>query len=444
MTASGELVPLDVARLERIVREACSGLADVAPDAIVRDALRGLFDGIPQADVATALIMSARPLIEREPNYTYVTARLLLDVLRREALTFLEGRAQEATQAEMAERYSEYFVAFVAKGIELGLLDPRLGEFDLDAACGRTSTRARPCIHVPRVANALRPLFLAVAKRAFRAAASHVHARRDGARVERGRPRSASDRVLRSIELVRLHELHADAVQRGHSSGRSSRAAISTTVPDDLDGIYGAIRDNALLSKFAGGLGNDWSRVRALGAHIKGTNGKSQGVVPFLKVANDTAVAVNQGGKRKGAVCAYLATWHLDVEEFLELRKNTGDERRRTHDMHTAHWIPDLFMRRVAADGGLDVVLARRGSGFARSLRPRRSTAPTKPTSSAPSAASSRCGSASRLSSSGAGCCRCSSRRGIRGSRSRIRATCARRSSTWAPCTARTSAPRSR
>ena len=124
-----------------------------------------------------------------------------------------------------------------------------------------------------------------------------------------------------------------------------------TTVPDDLDGIYGAIRDNALLSKFAGGLGNDWSRVRALGAHIKGTNGKSQGVVPFLKVANDTAVAVNQGGKRKGAVCAYLATWHLDVEEFLELRKNTGDERRRTHDMHTAHWIPDLFMRRVAADG---------------------------------------------------------------------------------------------
>ncbi len=123
-----------------------------------------------------------------------------------------------------------------------------------------------------------------------------------------------------------------------------------TTVPDDLDGIYSSIKDNALLSKFAGGLGNDWTRVRGLGAHIKGTNGKSQGVVPFLKVANDTAVAVNQGGKRKGAVCAYLETWHIDIEEFLELRKNTGDERRRTHDMNTANWIPDLFMQRVAEE----------------------------------------------------------------------------------------------
>jgi ribonucleoside-diphosphate reductase alpha chain len=124
-----------------------------------------------------------------------------------------------------------------------------------------------------------------------------------------------------------------------------------TTVSDDLDGIYEALKENALLSKFAGGLGNDWTNVRALGSHIKGTNGKSQGVVPFLKVVNDTAVAVNQGGKRKGAVCAYLETWHLDIEEFLELRKNTGDDRRRTHDMNTANWIPDLFMKRVMENG---------------------------------------------------------------------------------------------
>ena len=124
-----------------------------------------------------------------------------------------------------------------------------------------------------------------------------------------------------------------------------------TTVADDLEGIYDAIKENALLSKFAGGLGNDWTPVRALGSHIKGTNGKSQGVVPFLKVVNDTAVAVNQGGKRKGAVCSYLETWHLDIEEFLELRKNTGDDRRRTHDMNTANWVPDLFMKRVMENG---------------------------------------------------------------------------------------------
>jgi hypothetical protein len=124
-----------------------------------------------------------------------------------------------------------------------------------------------------------------------------------------------------------------------------------TTVADDLDGIYQSIKENALLQKYAGGLGNDWTPVRSLGSRIKGTNGQSQGVIPFLKVVNDTAVAVNQGGKRKGAVCAYLETWHLDIEEFLDLRKNTGDERRRTHDMNTANWIPDLFMKRVMENG---------------------------------------------------------------------------------------------
>ncbi len=217
-----------------------------------------------------------------------------------------------------------------------------------------------------------------------------------------------------------------------------------TTVADDLDGIYEAIKENALLSKFAGGLGNDWTNVRAMGSHIKGTNGKSQGVVPFLKVVNDTAVAVNQGGKRKGAVCTYLETWHLDIEEFLELRKNTGDDRRRTHDMNTANWIPDLFMKRVMEGGDWTLfspsdvpdlhdkwgqrvrggVHALRGEG-----RARRAEALQED---------------SRACSSGARCCRCCSRPGIRGSRSRMRATCARRSSTWAPCTARTSAPRSR
>ena len=210
-----------------------------------------------------------------------------------------------------------------------------------------------------------------------------------------------------------------------------------TTVSDDLDGIYEAIKENALLSKFAGGLGNDWTNVRAMGSHIKGTNGKSQGVVPFLKVVNDTAVAVNQGGKRKGAVCTYLETWHLDIEEFLELRKNTGDDRRRTHDMNTANWIPDLFMKRVIEGGDWTLFSPsdvpdlhdKWGHAFEeayialrREGRPRRAQAASR--------RSPRC-------SCGGRCCRCCSRPGIRGSRSRMRATCARRSRTSAPCTAR-------
>ena len=144
-----------------------------------------------------------------------------------------------------------------------------------------------------------------------------------------------------------------------------------TTVDDDLDGIFYSIKDNALLSKYSGGLGNDWTPVRGIGSHIKGTNGQSQGVVPFLKIANDTAVAVNQGGKRKGAVCAYLETWHPDIEEFLDLRKNTGDDRRRTHDMNTAHWVPDLFMRAGRGGWRLDAVLPRRGPRPARPVRQR-------------------------------------------------------------------------
>jgi ribonucleoside-diphosphate reductase alpha chain len=350
LSASGERIPLDVERLERVLAEACDGLSDVRGEPILGETLRSLYDGVPQAEVATALVMSARPLIEREPNYSFVTARLLLDVLRRESLSFLAGAAREATQAEMAREYPEYFAAFIERGVQLELLDPRLAELDL-AILGRALLPERDLQFTYLGLQTLYDRYL-------------LHWR--GARFElpqalfmrvaMGLALNEIDREGRAIEFYRLLSsfdfMSSTPTLFNSGTVRSQLSSCYlTTVPDDLAGIYGAVRDNALLSKFAGGLGNDWTRVRALGAHIKGTNGKSQGVVPFLKVANDTAVAVNQGGKRKGAVCAYLETWHLDIEEFVELRKNTGDERRRTHDMHSAHWVPDLFMQRVAADG---------------------------------------------------------------------------------------------
>jgi ribonucleoside-diphosphate reductase alpha chain len=347
-TPAGERVPLDTARLERVVREACAGVAGAAAEPILDETLRSLFDGMPQADVAAALIMSARPLIEREPGYSYVTARLLLDVLRREALSFVANAPREATQAELAALYPDYFRDFVKTGVALELLDPRLAELDLE----RLGAALEPERDLQFTYLGLQTLY------------DRYLLQWQGARFElpqalfmrvaMGLALAEIDREARAIEFYRLLSSFdfMSSTPTLFNSG-TLRSQLSscylTTVPDALDGIYGAIRDNALLSKFAGGLGNDWTRVRALGAHIKGTNGKSQGIVPFLKVANDTAVAVNQGGKRKGAVCAYLETWHLDIEEFLELRKNTGDERRRTHDMHTANWIPDLFMRRVEA-----------------------------------------------------------------------------------------------
>ena len=301
------------------------------------------------ADVRTSAVMTARTLVEKDPNYTYVTARLLLDTLRSEALGFL-GLANSATQGEMHYRYPTTLRPYIEKGVELGLLSPHLLEYDLERLgeamkaerdtqftyLGLQTLYDRYFIHSEGIRFELPQVFFM--------------------RVAMGLATNEENREERAIEfydLISSFDYMTSTPQLFNSGTLRPQlsSCFLTTVPDDLFGIYSAIRDNAMLSKWAGGLGNDWTPVRALGAHITGTNGKSQGIVPFLKVVNDTAVAVNQGGKRKGAVCAYLETWHLDIEEFLELRKNTGDDRRRTHDMNTANWIPDLFMKRVFQDG---------------------------------------------------------------------------------------------
>jgi len=341
----GQRVALDTARLKFLVEAACAGLGqDVQAAPILTETMRNLYDGIPMEEVHKASVLAARTLIEKEPAYTYATARLLMYSIAKEVL------GKEATQAEMGNHYQETFASFLKKGVDNELLDPRLLQFDL-----------------PRLAKALKPerdfqfdylglqtlydrYFLHVRKQRIELPQSFFM------RVAMGLSLNEVNREERAIEFYEVLSSFdfMSSTPTLFNSG-TTRPQLSscylTTVPDDLDGIYESIKENALLSKFAGGLGNDWTRVRALGSHIKGTNGESQGVVPFLKVVNDTAVAVNQGGKRKGAVCTYLETWHLDIEEFLELRKNTGDDRRRTHDMNTANWIPDLFMRRVMENG---------------------------------------------------------------------------------------------
>lgn len=338
----GTKIPLDLGKLEQQLTQICS-LPDVSAKLIIDDTKRNLFDGVPASDVNKALIMSARILIEKEPNYSYVAARLLLNDLRDEALDFL----QISIPINNDISYINYFESYINKGIELELLDPRLKTFDLK----RLAQAIQPERDQQFTYLGLQTLY----DRYF------LHS--DGTRFElpqafflrvaMGLSLNESDRESSSIEFYHLLSSFdfMSSTPTLFNSG-TLRSQLSscylTTIPDDLADIYSAIKDNALLSKYAGGLGNDWTPVRALGAKIKGTNGKSQGAIPFLKVANDTAVAVNQGGKRKGAVCAYLEAWHKDIEEFLELRKNTGDERRRTHDMNTAAWIPDLFMKRIA------------------------------------------------------------------------------------------------
>ncbi len=344
----GSIQPLDMERVNTIVNEACRDLDNVHAEPVIKDALRNLYSQAKLSDVHKALIMASRTLVETEPNYTYVSARLLLDSMRIEALGKLNLK-DDATFDDMTSLYPSYFKCYIAHGIEQGILDKKLGEFDLE----QLGQALLPQRDMQFNYLSLQTLF----DRYF------IHDQ--GVRYEL--PQAFFMRVAMGL-AVREHHKEAKAIEfytllssfdymsstpTLFNSG-TVRPQLSscylTTVPDHLDGIYSAIKDNALLSKFAGGLGNDWTPVRAMGSHIKGTNGKSQGVVPFLNVADATAVAVNQGGKRKGAVCAYLECWHRDVEEFLELRKNTGDDRRRTHDMNTALWIPDLFMERVQAD----------------------------------------------------------------------------------------------
>ena len=341
----GELVALDQQALEALFSQACANLdADVKPEPILAETLRNLYDGVPVEEVYKAAILAARTLIEKEPDYTYATARLLLHTIAAEVLGETVGLP------ELAARYADYFPQFIKKGVDNELLDERLQQFNL----ARLGAALKPERDLKFDYLGLQTLydryFLHVRKTRIELPQAFFM------RVAMGLALNEIDREARAIEFYEVLSSFdfMSSTPTLFNSG-TLRSQLSscylTTVPDDLDGIYESIKENALLSKFAGGLGNDWTRVRALGSHIKGTNGESQGVVPFLKVVNDTAVAVNQGGKRKGAVCTYLETWHLDIEEFLELRKNTGDDRRRTHDMNTANWIPDLFMRRVMEKG---------------------------------------------------------------------------------------------
>jgi len=342
---NGERVALDVPRLHALLVTVCYGLGDdVQAGPIVHETMRNLYDGVPMPEVYKAAILAARTLIEKDPGYTYATARLLLHTIVREVL------GQDVAPADLDQAYAKHFAAFIRKGVEHELLDAQLLEFDLPRLAAALKTERdqqfdylglqtlydRYFLHIKKTRIELPQWF-------FMRVAMGLALRED----------DCNARAIEFYELLSSFDFMSSTPTLFNSGTLRSQlsSCYLTTVPDHLEGIYDAIKENALLSKFAGGLGNDWTRVRALGSRIKGTNGESQGVVPFLKVVNDTAVAVNQGGKRKGAVCTYLETWHLDIEEFLELRKNTGDDRRRTHDMNTANWVPDLFMKRVMEKG---------------------------------------------------------------------------------------------
>ncbi|GAA6137853.1 ribonucleoside-diphosphate reductase subunit alpha [Arenicella sp. 4NH20-0111] len=333
----------EFANTKSLLAFCCRNLSDVSPETVYELARKNFYQGINSKDIATTLVMTLRPMIENEPNYSFVAARVLLHALKQEVSESLN------IDLSTPNFYSQAFREAINHGLNCQLLDSRFTRFDLDTLTealdeqydlqfqflGLQTLYDRYLLHWQQQRLELPQVFFM--------------------RVAMGLALNEEQPNERAIEFYRLlasfdYMASTPTLFNSGTIKPQLSSCYLTTVPDDLGGIYGSIKDNALLSKWAGGLGNDWTPVRALGARINGTNGQSQGVVPFLKVVNDTAVAVNQGGKRKGAVCAYLETWHLDIEDFLDLRKNTGDERRRTHDMNTSNWVPDLFMQRVFED----------------------------------------------------------------------------------------------
>lgn len=349
MTRGEQRIPIDYQQLQSVIVEACEGLSDVDNAELFSRTVASVYDGMSAAELAQSPILTVRELVEVEPNYSLVAARLLAHTLRSEALTYLDGAPRELTAAQMRGEYAAYFGRYVTRGIELEQLDPQLAEFDLarlGAALDADADLRFTYLGLQTLYD--RYLLHDDGHRYELPQAFYM-------RIAMGLAVREDDRTGRALEFYRLLSSHrfmcsTPTLFNAGTTRPQLSSCFLTTVPDDLDGIFSAIRDNALLAKYSGGIGNDWTPVRGIGAHIRGTNGKSLGIVPFLKIANDTAVAVNQGGKRKGAVCAYLEPWHIDVEEFLDLRRNTGDERRRTHDMNTAVWVPDLLIQRVEAN----------------------------------------------------------------------------------------------
>ncbi len=324
---------------------ACANLKNVSAEEVYQDVIKNFYEGIKEDEIDQAYIMSARSKVETEPSYSSVTARILLDIIYKE--TF----GVPAWAENVEESHREYFKKYIEKGIEYKRLTPELRDFDLNELAEALDMK-RDLDFTYLGIQTIYDRYL-IHENDVKIETPQIFWMRVAMGLSLGEGEQKNKRAIEFYDTLSQFNFVSSTptlFNSGTCHSQMSSCYLSTT-NDDLSHIFKVISDDAQLSKWAGGLGNDWTNVRATGSVIKGTNGRSQGVIPFLKVANDTAVAVNQGGKRKGAMCSYLETWHLDIEDFLELRKNTGDERRRTHDMNTANWIPDLFMERVVNNG---------------------------------------------------------------------------------------------
>ena len=340
----GRTTLFDMSMLKEDVKRAAKGVEDqVSIDLIAKEVIKNIYDGITTKDLMKAAVLSAVSFIEKDPAYSLVAARLFQNRL------FKEVNGTNLQDDSMGMGYRESFVKGIKKGVEEGIMDKRLLDFDLEKLSYALKLERDDLLEFISIQTLYERYFVKHKEKRLELSQGFWM------RVAMGLSLDEADKNQKALEFynimsqLRYIPSTPTLFHAGLSHPQLSSCYL-TTVMDDLNHIFKSLSDNAQLSKWSGGLGNDWTNIRATGAMIKATGVESQGVVPFLKIANDVTVAINRSGKRRGATCAYLETWHLDIQDFLDLKKNTGDERRRTHDMNTANWIPDLFMKRVEAD----------------------------------------------------------------------------------------------
>ncbi|MCH8748614.1 ribonucleoside-diphosphate reductase subunit alpha, partial [Patescibacteria group bacterium] len=341
----GSEVPFDVNDITELLVNCCGKQRKhVDVDGVIHDVMGNVYDRISTSEISQAVVMALKARIERNPVYSEVAARLLLNDLYKEVLgvdEFGEG---------FAGAYQQGLAKSIERGVKAGRLDSRLLEFDLVTLTAALDISRDSLFKYMGAQVLYDRYFLKDLEQNFLEIPQYFWMR-----VAMGLALEEKDKEAKVIEFYKvMSTLHyvpsTPTLFHAGTTHAQMSSCYLTTVEDDLSHIFKSFGDNAQLSKWSGGLGNDWTNIRATGSLIKSTNVGSQGVIPFLKIADATTAAINRSGKRRGATCVYLETWHYDIEDFLELRKNTGDERRRTHDTNTANWIPDLFMKRVMND----------------------------------------------------------------------------------------------
>ncbi|MCH7902490.1 ribonucleoside-diphosphate reductase subunit alpha, partial [archaeon] len=342
--SDGTTVIFDLKKLHATIDRVSKGHEKyIKPELISQEVIKNIYDGVSSDEIEKALILATSSFIEKDPSYSFVASKLFMQKLCKEVMQ------KSIKEEELFDEYKQAFINGIQEGVKEKLLDTKMLEFDLKQLSEKLRIDRDELLQYMGIQTLYERYFLKSNGKRLELPQSFWMRVAMGLSLNEEKKNEKAIEFYNLISQLRFVPSTPTLFHSGTTHPQLSSCYL-TTISDDLKHIFKCLGDNAQLSKWSGGIGNDWTNIRSTGASINSTGVNSQGVIPFLKIANDVTAAINRSGKRRGATVAYLETWHLDIEDFIELRKNTGDERRRTHDMNISNWIPDLFMKRVLND----------------------------------------------------------------------------------------------